>query len=43
MPVLLGRKERECEAAAAGAAAWTIELRVAADEKEWEGCVPCSA
>ena len=31
------------EAAATGAAGWTIELRVAADEKEYEGCVPCSA
>ena len=31
------------EAAATGAAAWTIELRVAADEKEWEGCVPCDS
>ena len=31
------------EAAATGAAAWTVELRVAADEKEYMGCVPCTA
>ena len=31
------------EAAGAVASAWTIELRVAADEKEYMGCVPCSA
>ena len=31
------------EAAATGTSAWTVELRVAADEKEYMGCVPCSA